>query len=49
MKFVMQFGLIAGLTLIGEILYKVIPFPVPASIWGMVILFLLLLTKKLRN
>lgn len=48
MKFVMQFGLIAGLTLIGEILYKVIPFPIPASIWGMVILFLLLLTKKLK-
>ena len=39
MKYLMQFGIIIGLSLVGEVLNSVIPLPVPASVWGMVLLF----------
>lgn len=42
MKYLTQFGLIAGITLVGEILNKTLPLPVPSSVWGMVIMFILL-------
>lgn len=42
MKLLFQFGIIAGITLIGEVLNSVLPFPVPASVWGMVLMFVLL-------
>ena len=42
MKYIMQFGIIAALSLVGEVLNSVIPLPVPASVWGMVLLFILL-------
>ena len=38
MKYIMQFGIIASLSLVGEVLNSVIPLPVPASVWGMVLL-----------
>ncbi len=45
MKYVKQFLIIAGITLIGEILNELIPAPIPASIYGIIILFALLQIK----
>ena len=44
MKYLKQFLIILGITFIGEILKMYIPFPIPASIYGMVILFACLMT-----
>lgn len=48
MKYLMQFGIIIGLSLLGEVLHSVIPLPVPSSVWGMVILFILLCVKAIK-
>ncbi len=48
MKYVKQFLIILTISFIGEILNKVLPLPVPASIYGMVILFVLLCTRILK-
>lgn len=48
MKYIKQFALIALLTFIGECLNLLIPLPVPASIYGMVLLFLCLQTGILK-
>ncbi len=48
MKYLMQFGVIIGLSLLGEVLHSAIPLPVPASVWGMVILFILLCLKIIK-
>ncbi len=42
MKYVKQFAVIGFITFIGEILNYLLPLPVPASIYGMVLLFLCL-------
>ena len=42
MKFVKQFALFAAVCFIGEILHVLIPLPVPASIYGLVLMFLAL-------
>ena len=39
MKYVKQFVVIAVITFLGEILNYLLPLPVPASIYGMVLLF----------
>lgn len=39
MKYVKQFLIILGISLIGEVLKYVLPLPIPASIYGMAILF----------
>ena len=43
-----QFLLILMITLIGEILKYIIPLPIPASIYGMIILFVCLMTGIIR-
>ena len=48
MKYLKQFGIILIISLIGELLHYVIPAPIPASIYGIIILFLLLVTKALK-
>ncbi|MEA4973179.1 Antiholin-like protein LrgA [bioreactor metagenome] len=48
MKYLMQFGIIIGLSLLGEVLHSAIPLPVPSSVWGMVILFILLCLKVIK-
>ena len=42
MKYVKQFLIILGISLIGEVLKYVLPLPIPASIYGMAILFVCL-------
>lgn len=48
MKYVKQFAIIALMTFLGECLNHFFPFPVPASIYGMVLLFLSLQTGVLK-
>lgn len=48
MKYLEQFLIILLISLIGEILKYIIPLPVPASIYGMVILFVCLLTGMIK-
>ena len=40
MKYIKQFLIIIAVSFLGEILNRVIPLPIPASIYGIVILFL---------
>ena len=40
MKYIKQFFIIIGISFIGELLNTYIPLPIPASIYGIVILFL---------
>ena len=51
MKLLYQFGVILTITFLGEVLHMVLPFPVPASIYGLVLMLLALCTKivKLEN
>ncbi|MDC7280716.1 CidA/LrgA family protein [Butyrivibrio fibrisolvens] len=48
MKILKQFLIILAISLIGEILKSVLPFPIPASIYGMVLMFVLLLTGVIK-
>ena len=48
MKLFKQFTIIIFLSFLGEVLHALIPFPIPASIYGIMILFVLLERKVLR-
>lgn len=48
MKFVIQFLIIIGFSFAGEFLHYVIPLPIPASIYGIVLLFVALERKLLK-
>lgn len=48
MKYIRQFGIILGVTCVGEVCKYLMPLPVPASIYGLVILFVLLAVKVIR-
>lgn len=48
MKLLRQFGIIAFVTFTGEALSAVIPLPVPASIYGLLLMLLLLCVKAVR-
>lgn len=48
MKYVRQFLVILAISFVGELLKYILPFPVPASIYGMAILFIGLMTGWIR-
>lgn len=48
MKYLKQFLIILTISFIGEVINKLLPLPIPASIYGMVILFVLLLTGVIK-
>ena len=48
MKFIKQFGIILVISLIGELLNFLIPLPIPASIYGLVLMLALLMTGALK-
>lgn len=48
MKYLKQFGIILAISFIGEILNAVLPLPIPAGIYGIVLLFILLETKVIK-
>ena len=45
LKYIKQFGIILFLSFLGEILHAILPLPVPAGIYGIIILFLCLELK----
>ena len=48
MKYLQQFLLILCISFVGEFLKYVLPLPIPASIYGLVLMFVLLETKVLK-
>ncbi len=48
MKYFKQFGIIAGVSCIGELLYAVLPLPIPASVYGLVLMMILLLAGVVK-
>ena len=48
MKYFSQFLIIMGFTLLGEVLQRVVPIPVPAAVYGLVLLLLSLCLKLIR-
>lgn len=48
MKYIKQFGIIAGVSFIGELLNTVLPFPIPASVYGLVLMVVLLMTRVVK-
>ena len=49
MKYIKQLLIILAFTLAGEVLAKVIPLPIPAAIYGFVLLFAALCTGVLKK
>lgn len=48
MKYFPQFLIIMGFTLLGEALQRLIPLPIPSSVYGLVLLFLALCLKLIK-
>lgn len=48
MKYIRQISIIMVIAFIGEVLNHLIPLPVPASIYGIVIMLILLMTGRLK-
>ncbi|MBR5500571.1 MAG: CidA/LrgA family protein [Clostridia bacterium] len=48
MKYLKQVGIILTISFIGEILYRIIPLPIPAGIYGIILLFLALECKVIK-
>ena len=48
MKYLSQFLIILAFTLAGEALQRLIPLPIPASVYGLVLLFLALCVKLVK-
>ena len=48
MKIIKQFTIIIARSFIGEVLHALIPFPIPAGIYGILLLFLALERKILK-
>ena len=48
MKYLSQFLIIMGFTLLGEALQRLIPLPIPASVYGLTLLFLALCLKIVK-
>lgn len=48
MKYLNQFLIILGFTLLGEALQRIVPLPIPASVYGIALLFLALCLKLVK-
>ena len=48
MKYLSQFLIIMGFTLLGEALQRLIPLPIPASVYGLALLFVALCLKIVK-
>ena len=48
MKYLSQFLIILGFTFLGEALQRILPLPIPASVWGLALLFSALCLKIIR-
>ena len=48
MKYLNEFLIILGFTGLGEVLQRVVPLPIPASVYGLTLLFLALCLKLVK-
>ncbi len=48
MRYMRQFGIILGVTCVGEVLKYFLPLPVPGSIYGLVLMLVLLSARVIR-
>lgn len=48
MKYLQQFLRIIAISFLGELCHSILPLPIPASIYGMILLFLALKTKVIK-
>lgn len=48
MKYLKQTMIILSVSLVGELLHELLPLPVPASIYGIVVMFIMLYTGLIR-
>lgn len=48
MKFIKQLAVIVFVCFAGELIRHIIPLPVPGSIWGLVLMFILLVTGVIK-
>ena len=48
MNYIFQLAIIFGISFLGELLNALLPLPVPASVYGLAILFVLLCTKIVK-
>ena len=48
MKYLKQFTIILGICLLGEVLKALLPLPIPASIYGLVLMLVFLVTGLLK-
>lgn len=48
MKYLSQFGIILAISFVGEVLNRLIPLPIPASIYGMILLFIALVAGIIK-
>lgn len=48
MKILYQFGIIMTVTFLGEVLHAVLPLPVPASIYGLLLMLFCLCTRVIK-
>ena len=48
MKYIRQFLIILGISFSGEVLRYILPLPIPAGIYGMIILFIGLITGLIK-
>ncbi|MDY2753957.1 MAG: CidA/LrgA family protein, partial [Blautia obeum] len=47
-KYLRQFGIILAVTCAGEIMKYFIPLPIPGSIYGLILMFVLLLLRVIK-
>ena len=48
LNYMFQLSIIFGISFVGELLNRLLPLPIPASVYGLAILFLLLCTKIIK-
>lgn len=48
MKYLKQFGIILFVSLLGELLRMLIPLPIPASVYGLALMLILLMTGIIK-
>jgi hypothetical protein len=48
MKYIHQFLIIITISFIGELLSILLPFPIPASVYGLIIMLICLFTKIIK-
>ena len=48
MKLLYEIGIILGMSFFGEVLHAILPLPIPASIYGLVLMLVCLCTKVIK-